>query len=55
MHSRRMIMRFTEYDGDMSKVITSDNELATLLSKTKRVAVVGIGSSSRYRYGRYIS
>lgn len=26
----------------MSKVITSDNELAQLLSKTKRVAVVGI-------------
>ncbi len=26
----------------MSKVITSDNELAELLSKTKRVAVVGI-------------
>jgi predicted CoA-binding protein len=37
-----MIIRFTEYDGDMSKVITSDNELATLLSRTKRVAVVGI-------------
>ncbi len=26
----------------MSKVITSDNELAQLLSKTKRVAVIGI-------------
>jgi predicted CoA-binding protein len=26
----------------MSKVITSDNEIAALLSKTKRVAVVGI-------------
>ena len=42
MCSRRMFIRFTEYDGDMSKVITSDNELATLLSRTKRVAVVGI-------------
>lgn len=42
MRSRRMIIRFTEYDGDMRKVITSDNEIAKLLSRTKRVAVVGI-------------
>ena len=42
MRSRRMIIRFTEYDGDMRKVITSDNEIAKLLSRTKRMAVVGI-------------
>jgi predicted CoA-binding protein len=30
------------YDYLMSKVITSDSQLADLLSKTKRVAVVGI-------------
>ena len=30
----------------MSKVITSDNEIAALLSKTKRVAVVGISDKA---------
>jgi len=35
-------LRKEGYDYLMSKVITSDSQLAELLSKTKRVAIVGI-------------